>query len=262
MTAQHAPPTGGASTGGASGRGASGRGASGRRAPGRRAPGRPPSPWELSASSSDRVLIGLDARRREVDPEDVKEFAGFSVLHAFLTRRQTYPAIPDHGTWPKCKGLEQYEQWTNGLWFYDTDYLFAVAVALKEKGALIAVDIPTADAARYRKHHGVQPLALKHVADNPCWQFLGYDVADNWISHSAFWGFWWEEGELEATLTRHGVALNEFGLVDDAGKAAALAAYYSGEVKEHAPFVPCGVWVWDFELAGGPPELPWKPQQS
>lgn len=78
--------------------------------------------------------------------------------------------------------------------------------------------------------------------NNNKFTFLGYDVVDNDIAYSSFYSFDWTKKQMKTVLEILKIRLNKYGLVSDEKSAIDAAIFFSNDIPEHSPFVPCGIW--------------------
>lgn len=74
------------------------------------------------------------------------------------------------------------------------------------------------------------------------WRFRGYDVVDPWLV-SGLSNCGYMDEERDHLRTRWASHLNRWHLFESLGKARLFCAMSDARVPEHAPFMPCGIWI-------------------
>ncbi|GAB7078884.1 hypothetical protein [Megalodesulfovibrio paquesii] len=153
------------------------------------------------------------------------------------------PVTIDEQAWPysDSKQIVKIPENGFGLFNYSDTDLFAVVTSTKS--TLVAYDIPLSYANFLSSTFGIHPLNMD-VTNNPKWNFAGYDSADIRTISSAFYGHPWGEQEAQQIETNLSLSFNDFGLLDIQEKCIHASIYFSSRMPWHAPFVPCGVWIW------------------
>ena len=125
-------------------------------------------------------------------------------------------------------------------------------LSIPEDAVVIAFDLPLslAEAINNSRNFATSTLSIELVSINENWKFLGYDVADPIGQYSAFYGFEWESYELNEILKPMSIALNENGIISEQQLAINAAIHFDELIPEHAPFSPCGVWIFQEKKLG------------
>jgi len=82
------------------------------------------------------------------------------------------------------------------------------------------------------------------------WTFLGYDVADAWLT-SGLWNYGFGVNGMEHVpiLRDNNMRLNRCGLFQDMGDAVRYAKIINAIAQAEAPFSPYGIWLLDSRAA-------------
>lgn len=153
-----------------------------------------------------------------------------------------YQCTISSGPWPRSGaiGALGYPR-TNGLdllWLPDTQAADTGAVS-------VAFSMKSADAGEIRETSHILDLDEAMLGEAARWTLLGYDVADDMLGYSGFYGFTWKPGELSEVLKGIDFTFNRRGLIDHEATAERIAKRFSERVEtsSHAPFWPVRVLV-------------------
>lgn len=173
--------------------------------------------WTVKNLSADykRSFIGYDVRIKD----------------GYVSPKTLSPEI-----WPKNELLDgiSLELETNGLNLLNSCRSVS---GLLSSSALVAFDIPEQLANSISHTFGLQPSEQAEVPKKGEWEFLGFDIVDPRTQSSALYDF---PGFDNIT---NSVFKNKSGLIDDISQSINLSIAFDLAIKEHAPFVPCGVWI-------------------
>ena len=138
--------------------------------------------------------------------------------------------------WPKNELLDDISSdiETNGLNLLNSCRNVSSLLSLS---ALVAFDIPAQLADSISHTFGLQPSEQAEVPEKGCWEFLGFDIVDPRTQSSALYDFSGFDNITNSALK------NKSGLIDDISQSIKLSIAFDLAIKEHAPFVPCGVWI-------------------
>jgi hypothetical protein len=141
---------------------------------------------------------------------------------------------------------EKYQTWQSGLNIYSLDPSDIPSLKVPVDARIIAFDLPT-QFVTYLINGNVsnpQPLPLLNISNiSNDWKFMGFDVVDAITQTSAFHGFDLTTFYLSELMNKHLLSFNGQGLIDDEEGALRVASYFDNLIPEHAPFMPCGVWL-------------------
>ncbi|AGW14188.1 hypothetical protein DGI_2444 [Megalodesulfovibrio gigas DSM 1382 = ATCC 19364] len=190
-----------------------------------------------------RSIAGFDIRRFEVDIDDLRG-PERSYYHERIRRTRKYPLSIDENAWPCIEGKEDLAIQQNGLLFFNLPHESLIQMASQSLCVLVAIDIPTAIAQILEVVSGVNVLPLEVVSEDQNWVMLGYDFADVINTMSALYGVFWDKDQMPTFLAKNRISLNPWGLEPEQSEAIRASLLFDEEISEHAPFAPCGVWVW------------------
>lgn len=117
-------------------------------------------------------------------------------------------------------------------------------IKFAEVAKLVAFDIPSQLADSISHTFGLRPLEQIDTPVQGNWKFLGFDIVDPRTQSSALHDFPGCDASIDS------VAKNKSGLIDDISQSIILSIESDRVFKEHAPFVPCGVWVFRAKRGG------------
>jgi hypothetical protein len=137
---------------------------------------------------------------------------------------------------------EQFQDQQSGLNLFYIDPADIPSLEVPGDARIIAFDLPT-EVVTYLSNGNVSnPQPLPRVNMGKGWKFMGFDVVDARTQTSAFHGF-----DLAISLSdvmkKYSFRFNSHGLIDDEEVAVKVAKYFDELISEHAPFMPCGVWL-------------------
>ena len=107
----------------------------------------------------------------------------------------------------------------------------------------VAFDLPIETLKNLMLYYDVQAISIGLIRHNKEWLFLGFDVVDPISSMS---GLNTKFKEPLGSKLREQTFLknrNRFNLFDDSNLAFDAAIFFNNLVPQHAPFVPCGIWI-------------------
>jgi hypothetical protein len=190
-----------------------------------------------------RVIVGFDLRKRPVC-QGPKSF----VANLEASQRQEshcFPASIDVDVWPSF--LQDDEKgsltfgYTNSLNLLGLPDFWTVCSEIRAKSVPVAFDLPIFFLEKLGRADHVTQMELTTLEALTDWSFLGFDLADRYVSYSAIWS-----PHFGDQILGNVSGLNQFGLLNDysAAMAAANEAICNSLMQsEHFPFAPCGVWA-------------------
>jgi hypothetical protein len=199
---------------------------------------------------SNELLLGFDAREMWLDvaeywPEESKR-------HFLLRQDIVRPLSTDEYVWRSVFYVDsslQYPEWTGpiqNLWdnlatlqaYLDTTWIertfpyWLIAVTLEE-------DVCECENL-LEWHDRVSNLIT--TPRDPAWAFLGYNIADKWLT-SGLSNCSSNETEMQILRDTYASALNEHHLFDAIKPAVDYVHVTNERVREHAPFFVFGLWL-------------------
>lgn len=162
-----------------------------------------------------------------------RKFIGYDIR---IKNYSNAPNTLSSEIWPRHEFLEDISLGleTNGLNLLNS---CGNVSDLLETSELVAFDIPAQLADSISQTFGLKPSEQAEVPAQGGWQFLGFDIVDPRTQSSAIYDFS-DYGSIIASVLK-----NKYGLIDDISQSIKLSIEFDCAIKEHAPFVPCGVWV-------------------
>jgi hypothetical protein len=138
---------------------------------------------------------------------------------------------------------EKYQDHQAGLNLFIEDPSKWAGDLLPAKATVIAYDLPAALVEALQSNVVSVPPLLSGADSLQRWDFKGFDVVDVFTQSSALWGFGLSKKSLELQLRKCSTRQNGSGLISNWDAAIRAAMSFDRKFEEHAPFVPCGVWV-------------------
>ncbi len=181
--------------------------------------------WQSSMLHSpfERALIGFDLRK-----------AG-SVAQLYLT---------SYDEDVRFEGLmETSERFLSAVNLFRTDPTDIPSIKLPPNARIVAFDLPV-EYLRHRERGTVSTcpkIDMEVLGDD--WTFIGFDIVDPITQSSAFSQVAMSHGDRPNGISAIGFSRNNYGVIDDQDAALKAAMYFDSLIREHAPFVPCGVWL-------------------
>ncbi|MGE0108912.1 MAG: hypothetical protein AB7S81_04000 [Bdellovibrionales bacterium] len=182
----------------------------------------------------DRCLYGYDVR---IEPPFTIERQEYLLKHGDIYEGRMVMLSVQLSFWPNLGILEGD---LDGINLYQTP----PQNLLKESCCLVALDVPRAYITDYEKisSKNVHKLLDESVLKEE-YKFYGFDVVDSCLAYSYLYGFEWDKESFRRKMDACSVKTNCYDLIDSQEKALSLAIQATNEIPEHAPFLPCGVWI-------------------
>jgi hypothetical protein len=108
---------------------------------------------------------------------------------------------------------------------------------------VIAFDLPAGYVSHLLIGNVSNPLVESVETLRQGWRFMGFDTVDPMTQSSAFHAFDVSPKGCIDEIDPNYAIRNRVGLFDDADAALRSAAFFDEMFPEHAPFVPCGIWL-------------------
>lgn len=185
----------------------------------------PKTDWKSSSllNQFERAVIGFDLRKAE------------SVTQLFLTSYNDKVRFEDF--------METNERLLSPINIFLTDPTGIPEVNLPSNAEVIAFDLPL-DYLLYQSHGNVSiaPKISFNVLSRD-WNFMGFDIVDPFTQLSALSGEMVLPSDVSLLSSDSLFNRNGNGLIDDPDAALKAAVIFDALIPEHAPFVPCGIWL-------------------
>lgn len=142
-----------------------------------------------------------------------------------------------------------YASHLSGLNLFNVDPSQIPSFPMPENGMVIAFDLPTKYVAVASGGSVSVPPILPWFVPRKNWNFLGFDVVDPRAQLSAL------KMAMDEEASRGGgvdnlISINKFGLLDRIEYAERAISIFETKYYEHAPLVPCGVWIREHQATG------------
>jgi hypothetical protein len=167
-----------------------------------------------------RTVVGYDLRRPESLP---------GVHMTSYDERARYETIYD-----------LYESQLSGLNLFTGDPSEIPSFLLPERARVIAFDLPTLYVEAMAKGNVSVPPMLPWFAELDIWKFLGFDIVDTQTQSSALYLYLSKNAYAGAGDI---ISTNEHNLAGNIELAEKCSKKFDTKYPEHAPWVPCGVWL-------------------
>lgn len=187
------------------------------------------------------TIIGFDLRKKPLlDLGGHKQLADYWPTD--FPQPFPYPATISPQTWLQSKAVEamKYPE-TNGV-----NLFFLPDLARLDLDAVsVAFSMRARDADIFLEKSWILPIDEAFLSAARGWRLLGWDVADDFLGHSAFYGFTWKPGQLTEVLMDVDLRFNRHGLLDDEEVALQVAEKFTSDpgTKGHGQFYAVRVWV-------------------
>ncbi len=200
------------------------------------------------------MLLGFSARATHTDRNE-------SVCREQLLRPEVaWPLSTDYMVWPTVFDKGGDDHWCEHVGSGSS--LQDLWGSLDELKAALAAELPAGDwpagsyqliavARMFINHSGPltwpgHPDAFHGPIDPPeideAWEFLGYDVSDNWLLSGLSNCLSANDPEYAKWEEWFAIKLNDHGLFTEIDDAVEFTGAIDEKVKEHAPFAPYGIW--------------------
>jgi hypothetical protein len=173
-------------------------------------------------SPFERALIGFDLRKAE------------SVAQLFLTSYDEDVRFEDL--------METSGRFLSAINLFQTDPTDIPSIKLPPNARVVAFDLPIEYLIHQARGNVSTCPRINMEVLRDGWKFIGFDIVDPMTQSSAF--------SLVAISPRdltngifNGLSRNGYGVVDDQDAALKAASFFDSLIPEHAPFVPCGIWL-------------------
>lgn len=186
-----------------------------------------------------RKVIGFDLRDISIDFES---FQHKDVVAIDLANE--LPATIDNQVWAEYGNKHEIDAQCNGFNLLDQIDAEVEELAAQKLSLLVAFDIPNELAELLEATFGLEPLSLDLLSEDHGWHFLGFDVVDIRTQCSAFYSFSWSQKEWRNIVQETALKINSCGIIPSEAEALNISLYFDKIIPEHAPFSPCGVWVY------------------
>jgi hypothetical protein len=201
----------------------------------------------------NELLLGFDAREMwlgfsEDWPEErqrrfllrrdiIKPLSADTVTWRSVFDAQTsvQPPVWEHlimGLWNNLATLQEY---LDTGWSASTHPYWLIAVTLHREG----------HERESMVERNAKSLEIIPALRDPAWEFLGYDVCDEWLL-SGLTDLAWGDGspeEVQAIRQQYVPSLNEYNLFTSVDSAAAFIPLAEEGAPPHAPFFVFGLWL-------------------
>ncbi|GHT96241.1 hypothetical protein AGMMS49545_20720 [Betaproteobacteria bacterium] len=178
--------------------------------------------FQVPKHSFERTIVGFDLRKSS------------SLNNLFMTSYDDsvrYEALN-----------ESFQDQQSGLNLFYIDPSAIPSLTLPVDARIIAFDLPSEFVAYLSCRNVSNPQPLPTVDINNGWAFMGFDVVDAITQTSAFHGFDLTTS-LSEIIKKCSLRFNGHGLLDDREATVRSAEFFDDLIPEHAPFMPCGVWL-------------------
>lgn len=183
------------------------------------------SGWQSSMLHSpfERALIGFDLRKAE------------SVAQLFLTSYDEDVRFEDL--------METSGRFLSAINLFQTDPTDIPSIKLPPNARIVAFDLPV----EYLIHQArgnvsnCPKIDMGVLLDD--WKFIGFDIVDPMTQSSALSPVEMSSSDLTNEISQNGFSRNGYGVVGDQDAALRAAVFFDSLIPEHAPFVPCGIWL-------------------
>jgi hypothetical protein len=183
-------------------------------------------------SLTDFIVIGFDLRQGPVMSSGVRHSLK-SLAPNDRQGRIPYPATITSSVWPRHIDFCFDELNEFGL--------LCLPDFNSESGNIVSLRV--AFIAKKSKFFGGTACSAELLLSTRGWRSLGFDIVDRYAQHSAWYGFSWEAGELEAHPIINTAEFNKHGLLIKYQDAEVMAACFDTIIPEHSSFFPCEVYV-------------------
>jgi hypothetical protein len=138
---------------------------------------------------------------------------------------------------------EKFQEQQSGLNLFYLDPSDIPSLMVPTDAKIIAFDLPTEFVTSALNKNVSSPEPLPIVNIDSGWKFMGFDVVDPRTQTSAFHGFDHLAISLRDVMGKYSLRFNAHGLINGEDAATKLAKFFDALILEHAPFLPCGVWL-------------------
>lgn len=197
---------------------------------------------ETNSSLHRRVLVGFDLRRvnsrQQSDEEQV-------VAKIF----PNHPASIDPEVWPSLLGEQNGGQTpfghTNSFNLLVLPDFWGADQSTAQSAAPVAFDLPLSFLGEIGRADHVTQISPDLLGALHGWELLGFDITERYVNYSVIWSPHFDGDDIRTLRTSILGKLNPFGLIPSFDLAAVMARYAEAlsELRDHAPFTPCGIWL-------------------
>lgn len=171
----------------------------------------------------ERALVGFDLRKAE------------SVAQLFLTSYDEGVRFEDL--------METSERFLSAINLFQTDPTDIPAIKLPSNARILAFDLPVEYLIHQARGNVSSCPRIDMEVLHDDWKFIGFDVVDPLTQSSAFSQLAMSPCDSRSVIFPTGFSRNSYGVVDDEDAALKVAVLFDALIPEHAPFVPCGIWL-------------------
>jgi len=139
--------------------------------------------------------------------------------------------------------IEKFQDKQSGINLFYIDPSDISSLTVPVDARIIAFDLPTQFVTYLSNGQVSNPQPLPNIRIDNGWRFMGFDVGDVITQISAFYGIDLTDSDLKAMTEKCALCFNAHGLIDDWETASRIAIFLDRLIPEHAPFMPCGVWL-------------------
>jgi hypothetical protein len=113
-------------------------------------------------------------------------------------------------------------------------------IIIPDEARILAFDMPSEFVEILCAGKLSNPGVLPQIDISIGWNFLGFDVVDPFTQTSAIHGFdgFWLKFNCDKNYK-----INKNGLISNDEDSVKICTDFDILIKEHAPFVPCGIWI-------------------